>query len=69
VQCPPAGGGGSRGGERGNVRSQPGEVLFADLDEVADRALGQEELQEGLKESLNHVPRLARGSVRKILFG
>jgi len=41
---------------------------LADLLQDA-RALGQEELQEGLEESLNHVPRLARGSVRKILFG
>jgi hypothetical protein len=32
-------------------------------------ALGQEELQDGLEESLNIVPRLMRGPVRKILFG
>jgi hypothetical protein len=43
-------------------------LLLADLLQDA-RALGQEELQDGLEESLNIVPRLMRGPVRKILFG
>jgi hypothetical protein len=46
------------------------EQLLALADLLQDaKALGQEELQEGLEESLNIVPRLMRGPVRKILFG
>jgi hypothetical protein len=46
------------------------EQLLALADLLQDaKALGQEELQDGLEESLNIVPRLMRGSVRKILFG
>jgi hypothetical protein len=46
------------------------EQLLALADLLADaRARGQEELQEGVEDSLNFVPRLMRGSVRKILFG
>jgi hypothetical protein len=43
-------------------------VLLADLLQDA-RALGQAELRDGLEESLDIVPRLMRGPVRKILFG
>ncbi len=43
-------------------------LALADLLQDA-KALGQEELQAGLEESLNIVPRLMRGPVRKILFG
>jgi len=43
-------------------------IALADLLQDA-RARGQEELQEGVEDSLNFVPRLMRGSVRKILFG
>jgi hypothetical protein len=46
------------------------EQLLALADLLQDaKALGQEELQDGLEESLNIVPRLMRGPVRKILFG
>ena len=46
------------------------EQLLALADLLQDaRARGQEELQEGVEESLNFVPRLMRGPVRKILFG
>jgi hypothetical protein len=43
-------------------------LLLADLLQEA-KALGQEELRDGLEESLDIVPRLMRGPVRKILFG
>ena len=43
-------------------------LALADLMQDA-RARGQEELQEGVEESLTFVPRLMRGPVRKILFG
>lgn len=43
-------------------------LALADLLQEA-KARGQEELQEGVEESLDFVPRLMRGSVRKILFG
>ena len=46
------------------------EQLLALADLLADaRARGQEELHEGVEDSLNFVPRLMRGPVRKILFG
>lgn len=46
------------------------EQLLALADVVADaRRRGQDELREGVEDSLNFVPRLMRGSVRKILFG
>ena len=43
-------------------------LVLADLLQDA-KARGQEELREGVEDSLNFVPRLMRGSVRKILFG
>ncbi len=43
-------------------------LALADLLQEA-RERGQEELQAGVEDSLNFVPRLMRGSVRKILFG
>lgn len=43
-------------------------LVLADLLQEA-KARGQEELHEGVEESLDFVPRLMRGSVRKILFG
>jgi hypothetical protein len=46
------------------------EQLLALADLLQDaKARGQEELREGVEDSLNFVPRLVRGSVRKILFG
>ena len=46
------------------------EQLLALADLLQDaRARGQEELREGVEESLSFVPRLMRGPVRKILFG
>lgn len=36
---------------------------------AAAKARQADELQEGVEESLNIVPRLMRGPVRKILFG
>ncbi|MBW3608028.1 MAG: hypothetical protein KY463_06685 [Actinobacteria bacterium] len=46
------------------------EQLLALADLLQDaKARGQEELQDGVEDSLNFVPRLMRGSVRKILFG
>ena len=46
------------------------EQLLALADLLQDaKARGQEELQEGVEESLDFIPRLMRGSVRKILFG
>lgn len=46
------------------------EQLLALADLVQDaRARGQAELRDGVEDSLNFVPRLMRGSVRKILFG
>ncbi|MDQ3723682.1 MAG: hypothetical protein M3376_11625 [Actinomycetota bacterium] len=46
------------------------EQLLALADLLQDaKARGQEELQEGVEDSLNFIPRLMRGSVRKILFG
>lgn len=46
------------------------EQLLALADLLQDaKARGQEELQEGVEESLDLIPRLMRGSVRKILFG
>ncbi len=41
---------------------------LADLLQEA-KARGQEELREGVEESLDFIPRLMRGSVRKMLFG
>lgn len=43
-------------------------LALADLLQDA-KARGQEELEEGVADSLNFVPRLMRGPVRKILFG
>jgi hypothetical protein len=43
-------------------------LALADLLQEA-RERGQEELQDGLRDSLDFVPRLMRGPVRKILFG
>lgn len=43
-------------------------LALADLLQEA-RARGREELRDGVEDSLNFVPRLVRGSVRKILFG
>jgi len=43
-------------------------LALADLLQEA-RERGREELQAGLEDSLNFVPRLMRGPVRKILFG
>ena len=43
-------------------------LTLADLLQDA-KARGQEELHDGVEDSLNFVPRLMRGSVRKILFG
>jgi len=43
-------------------------LALADLLQEA-RERGQEELQEGVRDALNFVPRLMRGPVRKILFG
>jgi len=43
-------------------------LALADLLQDA-KACGQEELRDGVEDSLNFVPRLMRGSVRKILFG
>jgi hypothetical protein len=43
-------------------------IALADLLQDA-KARGQEELQEGVEDSLSFVPRLMRGPVRKILFG
>lgn len=46
------------------------EQLLALADLLQDaKARGQEELHDGVEDSLNFVPRLMRGSVRKILFG
>jgi len=46
------------------------EQLLALADLLQDaRARGQAELHDGVEDSLNFVPRLMRGSVRKILFG
>lgn len=46
------------------------EQLLALADLLQDaKARGQEELRDGVEDSLNFVPRLMRGSVRKILFG
>ena len=46
------------------------EQLLALADLLQDaKARGQEELQEGVEDSLSFVPRLMRGPVRKILFG
>ena len=46
------------------------EQLLALADLLQDaRARGQAELHVGVEDSLNFVPRLMRGSVRKILFG
>jgi hypothetical protein len=36
---------------------------------AAAKARQAQELEQGLEESLNFVPRLMRGPVRKILFG
>lgn len=46
------------------------EQLLALADLLQDaKARGQEQLHDGVEDSLNFVPRLMRGSVRKILFG
>jgi len=46
------------------------EQLLALADLLQDaKARGQEELREGVEDSLNFVPRLMRGPVRRILFG
>jgi hypothetical protein len=46
------------------------EQLLALADLLQDaKARGQEELHDRVEDSLNFVPRLMRGSVRKILFG
>ncbi len=46
------------------------EQLLALADLLQDaKARGQAELHDGVEDSLNFVPRLMRGSVRKILFG
>jgi hypothetical protein len=46
------------------------EQLLALADLLQDaKVRGQEELRDGVEDSLNFVPRLMRGSVRRILFG
>jgi hypothetical protein len=50
------------------VLSAPQLLTLADL--LADAKAAQaQQLAEGVEESLNIVPRLMRGPVRKILFG
>lgn len=50
------------------------ELSGKELQKLADllaaaKARQAQELEEGVQESLDFVPRLMRGSVRKILFG
>ena len=62
---------GELGGQVPDGLTQLGdEQLLALADLLQDaKARGQEELREGVEDSLSFVPRLMRGPVRRILFG